>query len=77
MTKQIEIPQGTIGKEGYQTPTENINLRGEFTGFVPIAQAMLLCFPVVRLANIKQLINTLHLVSLLEFEGKLANLQAL
>jgi len=43
MTKQIEIPQGTIVKVGYQTPTVYINLSGEFAGFVPIGQAMFLC----------------------------------
>jgi len=77
MTKQIEIPQGTIVKVGYQTPTENINLSGEFAGFVPIGQAMFLCLQVVSLDKIKQLMIPLHLVSLLEFDVKLANLKVL
>ena len=77
MTKQIEIPSGTIVRVGYQTPTENLEMSGEFAGFVPVGQAMFLCLQNVGLDKITQLMIPLHLVSLLQFEVKLANLKVI
>jgi hypothetical protein len=73
-TKQIEIPAGSRVKLLVSTPKENLELNGEFAGFVPVGQVTFLAIQETTLEKVVQMMIPLHLVSLMEFQVNLSKL---
>ena len=76
-TKQIEIPQGSRVKLLVHSPTENLQLEGEFAGFVPVGQITFLAIQETTLEKVVQMMIPLHLICMMEFQVKLSKMQVI